>query len=587
MEGKTRMQSVFNLHRKQWKVRPVSQGCHQMARSLKISPVVAQILINRNVTDIQQARKFLYPKLTELIEPEKMPGVLPAVDRLCCAIDNNEHIAIYGDYDVDGITSVAILWHMIELLGGSVEYYIPHRIDEGYGINSEAIKQLSEHNVDLIVTVDCGITATEEIQLASSLGMDVIVTDHHRPKETMPGAVSIVHPAIEPYDNPDSAGAMVAFKLAWAIVNRYKQGSRATGKLREFLLNATTLAAIGTIADVVYLGGENRILASYGLKALVQNQLPGIRALIDSAELTNQNLDSYDIGFKLAPMLNAAGRMGHARLAVELLTCENEYRCIQIARYLKDQNRLRQQCQRQIFKEAKAMITASGLNHPDRKTIVLANENWHTGVVGIVASKIVDTFHKPAIMINTGNGDDFGLGSARSIEGFNLHDAISACSEHLESFGGHAMAAGLKVHRDKVAEFSQSMEKYAQEFISDEIMTSTLDIDIECRIKDLCEDTVKQINLLEPFGQGNHRPVFATRAVRCISPPRCVGARGDHLQVSITDDTASVRCIGFNMGKLEKKLLETEVFHVAYEPRLNTFRGVTTVQFVLNDIQFD
>ena len=576
---------LAGMQKKVWNIRPAAGGARELARVLKISPITAQVLINRQITDLEQARTFLSPKLTELIEPDKIPGITPAVERIKRALADSERIAIYGDYDVDGITGVAILWHLLTILGGSVEYYIPHRIDEGYGLNAGAVRQLAEAGVNLLITVDCGVTAAGEAALVKELGMELVITDHHQADADLPQAIAIVHPGLEPYANPDSSGAAVALKLAWALVNEFKTNGRTRSDLREFLLNATTLAAMGTIADVVDLRGENRVLANYGLKALNQSKLVGIGALIRSAELDARSIDSYDIAFRLAPMLNAAGRMGHARLAVELLTSESEMRCYQIAEYLKDQNNRRRQCQRKIFKQVREMITTAGLNHPDRKSIVLADDSWHTGVVGIVASRVVDEFLRPAILINS--SEDIAQGSARSIEGFNIHAALSACSEHLVSFGGHAMAAGLKIHKDKIESFTRSFEEYARQNIKEDSLEPKLDIDAVCSISDLNIHVVRELARLEPFGQGNPAPVFATEGVRCISPPRRVGARGDHLQVAISDNTGSVRCIGFRMGPMEKKVLEAETFNVAYEAQIDTYNGGKSVQFVLADMQFE
>ncbi len=579
------MAVLAGMQKKIWRIRPASGGAEELARALKVSPITAQVLINRQISSVEQARTFLSPKLTELIEPDDMPGIAPAVERIKQALDNSERIAIYGDYDVDGITGVAILWHLLTILGGQVEYYIPHRIDEGYGLNTGAIKQLAESGVNLIITVDCGVTAVDEAALVKELGIELVITDHHQAGPELPPVVAIVHPGLESYANPDSSGATVALKLAWALANEFKTNGQTRSDLREFLLNATTLAAMGTIADVVDLRGENRVLANYGLKALNQSKLVGICALIQLAELDARSIDSYDIAFRLAPMLNAAGRMGHARLAVELLTSESEMRCYQIAEYLKDQNNRRRQCQRKIFKQVREMITTSGLNHPDRKTIVLVDDSWHTGVIGIVASRVVDEFFRPAILINS--SEDIAQGSARSVEGFNIHAALSACSEHLVSFGGHAMAAGLKLGKDKIEAFAQNLEEYARQNIKEESLESRLNIDAACSIRDLNIHVVKELLRLEPFGQGNPAPVFATQGVRCISPPRRVGVKGDHLQISITDNTASVRCIGFRMGPLEKKVLEAETFNIAYELKIDTYNGGNSVQLVLEDIQFE
>jgi single-stranded-DNA-specific exonuclease len=378
---------------------------------------------------------------------------------------------------------------------------------------------------------------------------------------------------------------MVAFKLAWAIANEVNAGTKLAPGLREFMLNATSLTAMGTVADIVQLRGENRVLTSYGLKALPECKLPGIQALIETAGLTGQGLDSFDIGFRLAPMLNAAGRMGHARLAVELLTSDSELRSMKIAEYLKEQNKQRQQCERKIFKQACEMIARLGLNHPDQKSIVLANNDWHGGVLGIVASRIVDKFYRPTIMLCI--EDATAQGSGRSIPGFCLLSAIRECSQHLTKYGGHKMAAGVTIEAAKIERFAAEFETYARSNLDEDNVVSRLHIDALASLKEFCKDTVSELQLLAPFGQGNPRPIFATKGVRLASPPRKVGARGDHLQLVITDNTASIRCIGFRFGKLEKKLLEREFFNVAYQPQINTYNGNSNVEFVLADIQFD
>ncbi len=597
--GKTRLthfrreSKIDSYCKKQWAIRPPDDRSEQLARSLKVSPLLARVLINRGITDTQSASVFLRPKLTQLIDPAQMPGIDPAVQRLKQAIKNKEKITVYGDYDVDGITGVAILWQVLTLLGADVDYYIPHRIDEGYGLNPEAIRTLTKSGSKLLVTVDCGVTAHSSAELAEQLGLDLIITDHHqidtRPEHGLPGAVAIVHPALEKsYPNQDSAGAMVAFKLAWAIANEFNPGRKLEPKLRDFMINATTLAAMGTIADIVDLRGENRVLSSYGLKALPECRLSGIQALIESAGLTGRPLDSFHIGFRLAPMLNAAGRLGHARLAVELLTSEKPVRSMQIAEYLKEQNNHRKQYERKIFKQACQMIIERNLNHPDRKSIVLANENWHTGVIGIVASRIVDKFYRPTIMINAGTAENgTAQGSARSIHGFCLLTAIKACSEHLINFGGHKMAAGITIETEKIEPFAAEFEAYAKQNLNESDVSAKLHIDAVAPLADFRNEMVSELQMLGPFGEGNPEPVFATKGVRLASPPRRVGSGREHLQLAITDGTAAVRCIGFRFGKLEKKLLEHEFFNVAYQPQLNTYNGNTSVEFVLTDIQFE
>jgi single-stranded-DNA-specific exonuclease len=338
----------------------------------------------------------------------------------------------------------------------------------------------------------------------------------------------------------------------------------------------------------VDLRGENRVLTSYGLKALPECKLSGIEALIETAGLTGHSLDSFHIGFRLAPMLNAAGRMGHARLAVELLTSDSPVRSMQIAEYLKEQNSLRQQCERKIFKQACEMIVERDLNHPDRKSIVLVNENWHTGVIGIVASRIVDKFYRPTIMINAADAENgIAQGSGRSIPGFNLLSAIRACSRQLHSFGGHKMAAGIRIETEKIGQFAAELEDYAKQNLNENDVAAKLHIDAAVPLETFRIETVNELQLLGPFGQGNPEPTFATKGVRLASPPRRVGAGREHLQLAITDNTAAIRCIGFRFGKLEKKLLETEYFNVAYQPQINTYNGNSSVEFVLTDIRFE
>jgi single-stranded-DNA-specific exonuclease len=584
----TRNKQRLDIQKKRWIIHPLMDYRMQLAKSLKISPLLAQILINRSVTVPQTGYTFLRPKLTQLIRPEQMPGIEPALHRLKQALEYKEKITIYGDYDVDGITGVSILWQILTLLGANVDYYIPHRIDEGYGLNTEAIRYLAKSGTGVLITVDCGICALDSAELAEQLAVDLIITDHHQPQAKLPKAAAIVHPALdESYQNQDSAGATVALKLAWALAEEFSRGPRLEPKLREFMLNATSLAAIGTIADIVDLRGENRVLTSYGLKAIPECKLCGIQALIESADLTGQGLDSFHIGFRLAPMLNAAGRMGHARLAVELLTSNSQARSMQIAEYLKQQNIQRQQVERKIFKHACEMIFQLGLNHPDRRSIVLANKDWHSGVLGIVASRTVDKFYRPTIMINTAGENGTAQGSGRSIPGFCLLSAIKACSQHLQNFGGHKMAAGITIKPEKIESFAADLEAYASENLSADDIVATLDIDAMACLAEINWDTINQLKLLGPFGQGNPRPIFATKGVRLASTPRRVGANSEHLQLAITDNTNSIRCIGFGMGKLEKKLLEQEFFNVAYEAQINTYNGASNVELVLTDIQFE
>ncbi len=584
-----KMPVAAGTQKNSWVVAPVDERVEPLARTLRIAPLVAQVLLNRGIAEAAQGNVFLQPKLTELIRPAQMPGIEPAAVRLREAVEKKEKITVYGDYDVDGITGVSILWELLTLLGAQVDYYIPHRIEEGYGLNSEAVRSLAEAGTRLLITVDCGIAAFEAADVARELGVDLIITDHHQLGDALPHATAIVHPALEAsYANQESAGALVAYKLAWAVAEQFSNGQRLDMKLRQFMLNATSLAAIGTVADVVDLRGENRVLTRFGLQALPESKLCGLRALIESTGLAGQGVDSYAIGFRLAPVLNAAGRMGHARLAVELLTSTSEMRAAQIAEYLKEQNVQRQQCERKILKHACDLILERGLSHPDRRSIVLAAEGWHTGVLGIVASRLVDKYYRPTIMINASPGESgTAQGSARSIEGFCMLSAIQACSSHLASFGGHKMAAGLTIHPDKISPFATDFESYAADHLQEEDVVARLDIDALVPLRQFTKEVVNQLDLLGPFGQGNPKPVFATKGVRLIAAPRRVGTKGDHLQFAITDNTATIRCVGFRMGHLEKKLLDNEYFNIAYEAQLNHYNGNTSVEFITTDIQFE
>ncbi len=576
------------MQKKQWHILPADSLAGQLANELKIPPLLAQVLINRGVKNPDEAKNFLNPKLNELVEPELMPGIGTAIERIEKAIKDKQKITIYGDYDVDGITAVTILLGLFKLLAADVDYYIPHRIDEGYGLNIEAVEQIAQSGAKLIISVDCGITAFESALAAKANNIDLIITDHHRlsPDGSLPQAIAIVHPNLdENYPAQLSAGSTVAFKLAWAVINRFKGSGTTPQHLRQFLINATIFAAMGTIADVIDMRGENRIISSFGLRAFAESNLPGMKALVNAANLTTQTIDSFHIGFCLAPMLNAAGRMGHARLAVELLTCDNDIRAIRIAEYLKQQNKQRQLLEKKIYKHACDMISSAGLDQADKKTIVLASSDWHTGVIGIVASRLVDKYYKPAILFNIAN--DKAQGSARSIEGFDILEAITACSNELISFGGHTMAAGLTIDVDKISSFAAAFENYAAENWNADEFVNRLEIDAVCRLSDLSVPLIKSLAMLGPFGRGNPSPTFAARGIRLIASPRRVGQGGEHLQLAVCDSGANARCIGFNMAHLEKKLLENEFFSIAFEPQIDNFYGQNSVQLVLNDIQFE
>lgn len=576
-----------------WCIAPVWEDRKELAGKLRVSELVVQLLRNRGVNSFEEAQKFLQPSLNDLIEPERLLGMAAAVKRIRRAISNNEKIVIYGDYDVDGIAGVVILWRCLKLAGVEVEYYVPHRIEEGYGLNVEAMEQLAERGAKLIVTVDCGITARKSVQRAVELGMELIITDHHQIEGQPAPAQVIVHPDMEgqDYANKFLCGAGVAFKLAWALGQEFSGTKKVSDEFREFLLSATALVALGTIADVVPLLGENRLLARFGLEGLAHSEDAGIKAIIKAAGLEGQKLDSSHIGFRLAPKLNAAGRMGHARLAVELFTKSSFQQALEIANYLEGQNRLRQKVEKEITTEAMAQVEQLKLQDKELKGIVVAGEDWHAGVIGIVASRIVDKYHRPAIVISHANGTH--RGSCRSVKGFDMCRGLQNCSQHLLSFGGHAMAAGLTIAPNKTEAFRQAFNDCVSKHLSEEDLVDRIDIDAEVGLDELDVAAVEMIKRLEPFGMGNPRVQLVIRNLQLAEQPRRMGKKGAHLQFTVAaagDSQAHLRPGGimrvaaFEKAGWEKKLIDAERFDLVFEPTINRYNGNTTVEMIAKDL---
>jgi single-stranded-DNA-specific exonuclease len=573
---------------RRWIVSPPHADARPLADRLKTSPVIAQMLLNRGVSDPQECANFLRPSLKCLHDPSLIPNLVEASQRIAKAIGDREKIVIYGDYDVDGITAVAILWHAIRLLGGQVESYVPHRLEEGYGLNSEAIAQICDGGAKLIISVDCGVTAVEPAKVAKDRGVDLIITDHHESRDQLPECFAIVHPRLplaesQPYPNPYLCGAGVAFKLAWGIGLAVSGANRVNDDFRNFLVEATALAALGTIADVVPLIGENRVLAFYGLNGLKTSRSNGIRALIKSAKLDGQNIDCYHAGFVLAPRLNACGRMGHANLAVKLLTDADPAKAEEIASYLEQQNRARQTIERKILDEALEQVKQLGFDREDHRAIVLGAQGWHAGVIGIVASRIVDRFNRPTIMVALGN--ELGQGSGRSISGFHLSRALEACEDHLEAFGGHEMAAGLKVRPENFESFRQAFVSHANGLINPTMLIPELRLDCEAGLEHMSQALVNEMKRLGPFGHGNRRPLLCCRGLTLAGPPRRVGKAGDHLQLFVKQGRNHMKCIAFNAGELFDRLHDGMNIDLAVEPQINEFNGRISVELAVKDIQ--
>ena len=585
-------------HTTRWNLATPHPRADALAQSLRVSPLLAQTLLNRGVETPETALVFLQPSLKTLYDPHLIPGLPRAADRIARAIRDRERIVLYGDYDVDGITGIAILWHAIRRLGGLVEYHIPHRVDDGYGLNCPAIEQLINAGAQLLVTVDCGVTAIEPAALARQRNVDLIVSDHHQWHEKvdaageshphLPDCHSIVHPRLpcdQPeYPNPHLCGAGVAFKLAWGVGQAMSGNARVAVELRDFLIEATALAALGTIADVVPLVGENRTLAHFGLGGLRQSKLEGIRALIASAALTGQHLDSYHVGFLLAPRLNACGRMGHAAKAVHMLTEATPEEALEIAAYLETQNRERQSVERQILEQALAQLEARSSAEKDRRAIVLASDQWHPGVIGIVASRLVDRLCRPVVMIALNNGH--GQGSARSVPGFHLAHALTACGEHLLSHGGHEMAAGLKISTDRVSAFAEAFETYALNNVTPEMMARQVYLEADASLIDFTESLVRDLGRLGPFGPANRKPLLCLRNVEVSLSPRVVGKQGNHLQMVVRQGERTLKCIAFDHADLKDRLSAGTRIDLAVEPVLNEFNGRRAVELQVKDVQF-
>lgn len=576
--------------RKQWRIRPHdSQRIADFERSARLPAVVAQLLICRGIDDPDEAHRFLEPKLSGLRDPEELPGLSAAADRVAAAMAARQKIVIYGDYDVDGVAATAILWRCLTLLGADVSYYVPHRLEEGYGLNHEALQSLANQGAQWIVTVDCGVSAVEEAQTAERLGLKLVITDHHAIGAQLPPADAVVHPALPGSEYPfrGLSGAGVAFKLAWAICQRASQAKRVSPAMREFLLQAVALAALGTVADVVPLVDENRILVCHGLESLRLRPLLGLRQLLKVTELDKQHrLTSEDIGYSLAPRINAAGRLGEARLAVELLTTSSDERALKLASYINELNVQRQHLERSIYLAAhkQAIEQFDAGNDP---ALVLADRGWHAGVIGIIAGRIAEKFHCPVALVALDElGVKPGIGSARSVPGFDLHQALQRCRSHLLSCGGHAAAAGFKIEESRLADFRADFCECAATTLPVDQRVAELWIDAEAPLSTFTLEIVDQIERLAPFGQGNHRPLLCTHGVTLREPPRRIGGGGRHLALVLEQHGVTMRGVAFGGGDWESELAaQRGPLAIAFRPVINHFRGQRKVELHLTDWQ--
>jgi single-stranded-DNA-specific exonuclease len=572
-----------------WRFQPHDESqVRQLSHDLRISPLTAQVLISRGITAKEGAVGFLQPQLNDLHEPDLLPGLPEAADRIVAAVRDKRRITIYGDYDVDGVTATSILWHCLQLAGATVDYYIPSRLEEGYGINCDAIRQLHQEDPRrLLISVDCGITSVKEAALARELGLELLITDHHQMCDTLPDAVGLVHPRLpgSEYPFPHLCGAGVAFKLAWGICQRLGDGRKASPQMREFLKSAVGLAAIGTVADVVPLLGENRILVRYGLATLLERSTPGLKALLKVAKLgANKSLDAEDIGFGIAPRINAAGRLGQARLAVELLTTDNAARAEALAEYLDQLNNNRRTVERRMLKQAKEIVAANP-EWERHGALVIANDEWHAGVIGIVANRVAEHYQKPTVLIALETQTLIGQGSGRTYGGFDLHSALAACASHLIAFGGHQAAAGMKIASEGIDAFREDFCRCVAAIRSDgAAISDALDIDAEVRLADVTHRAVHELNKLGPFGEQNRKPVFAATRVELVEPPRKMGEGERHLSLRVKQYGTVLRAVAFGRGEWADEIAAVRgPLAISFAPGINHFRGQENVELQLVD----
>ncbi|GAC1468280.1 MAG: single-stranded-DNA-specific exonuclease RecJ [Isosphaeraceae bacterium] len=573
-----------------WKLKPFdARKVAALSQEAGVSSLLAQILINRGIDDPTRARGFLEAKLNHLHDPELLPGASEAAERIVKAVRQGRRIVIYGDYDVDGVCGTSILWACLRLAGaGDVSYYIPHRVDEGYGVNREALARIAtELKGEVVVTVDCGISALAEARLAREMGLEYIVTDHHTPGDALPEADVIVHPRLGsvPYPCLDLCGAGVAFKLAWQICKGFGDGKKASPHLRDFLVRSLGMVALATVADVVPLVGENRLLVSHGLRGIDSNPTAGMKALMEVSGFPGtKRLTTGNVGFGLAPRINAAGRLERAMRAVEMLTTTDTVLAREIASELDGCNRRRQEIEQGIVAEAHAMIRAAG-EVGAKGAFVLGLQGWHPGVIGIVASRIAETYHRPTIVVAL--SDAHGQGSARSVPGFNLYEAIKACSDGLTAFGGHAAAAGLRMPVAHFPKFAETFELHCRSKLTTEQKEKVLTIDAEVLLGTLSHKVVQELEALEPYGIGNPRPLLVANQVRVLSEPRIVGERQNHVQLRVAQGNVVLKAIAWNMADRCKSIQADSVCSVAFQPSINEWNGRREIQLEIKDFQFD
>ena len=556
---------------KKWQVYQVDNDeVEKLQEKYKINKLLATILVNRGITEEEQIEKFLKPKRSDFYNPYGMPDMNIAVERIMKAIENKEKTIIYGDYDVDGITSVTVLKSFLEERGLHVGVYIPNRLEEGYGLNKKAVEYIADQKYNLMITVDCGISAVEEVEYANQLGIETIVTDHHEPGNELPNALAVVDAKRKDnqYQCRNLAGVGVVFKLIQAI------GIKMGLEEKEYL-KYLDIVCIGTISDIVPLTDENRVIVKLGLKLVEQTRNLGLKSILQVSGYNK--IDSVTISFGIAPRINACGRMGHQEEALKLFLSKDINDVSELTQKLNEYNKTRQEIEKRIFEDATIQIEKQGI--ANKNTIVLMGENWHHGVIGIVASKITEMYFKPSILLC--EEDDCGKGSGRSIPGFDLYEALTECKESIDKFGGHAMAVGINVKKDKLEEFKERLEQIAKDKNIEEIVP-ILKIDAQISLDEINKEMVNSLKELEPFGEENKNPLFVFKNLK-IDSIRAL-SEGKHLKLTLKDNKNIVNAIGFNLGELANEYKIGDKIDVVGNLEINSFNGVDNIQINIKDL---
>jgi len=553
-----------------------------LVSELKVHPLAARVLVQRGYGTPEKAKGFLSDALADLPDPLLMKGMPEAVNRLARAVLKKEKTTLYGDYDVDGVSATSLLSIFLRQCGHPVETYIPHRLGEGYGLNSAAIEKIAADGTKLLITLDCGITSHAEVSLSMQRGVDVVVVDHHAVPETMPPAVAVLNP-LQPgcgYPTKFLCAAGVTFNLCIGLRKHLRALGFFEGRAEPNLKSLMDLVALATVADVVPLVGVNRLLVRHGLRELTAGHRPGVRALKDVADLGDQTITSGHVGFRLGPRINAAGRLDDASIGLRLLCAATYEEALPLARQLDAANAERQQIEKSMVQGA--IARAEEAVGRGARGLVLYSDDWHPGVVGIVASRMVERFHRPAVLI--GIRDGVGRGSARSIEGFHLYDALKECSTHLSRFGGHKHAAGLSIAPEHLPVFVAAFEALANARLTDEDLVGRCKIDAFVRVGEVDEAAVEALATLAPFGMGNPEPVLASRSL--VASPRLLASKqpGEpgHLKLSL-EAAPQLDVIGFRLA--DKVSLTEGPVDLAYQISVDEFRGISRVQLKLKDLR--